>query len=304
VTGLFSLTSYQFRIVTVTTTGTGAPSSIVTATTKADVPGAVTGMSAGAISAAGFTVTWLAAADNGGSPISTYVVSSKPAASKIVVTGTSAVLTGVKLGSVYEVKIAAVNAKGTGQTTSAKFLVATVPASPTVTVTRTLSSVTVMWKAAKDTGGSKVASYVTAITPNTIAYTVTSGKAVIANLAPGTRFTFSVSSVNAVGASMPTTVSTGTATAPGVVSALGYATKDAKTLLVTWALPADDGGSKITGYRIRTSIDGAKTWTAWSSVSKSPLTASRPAPGATLQVEISAVNLYGIGTSSGITIKG
>ena len=303
VSGLTAMTAYQFRVTPVTATGDGIPSATVSATTATDVPGQVSAIVLVSATAASAVIGWTPPADNGGLAVTGYTATVSPAVTKATVTGASVALTGFKLGTSYAITVAAVNSKGSGAALTTKVLVATVPAAPTVTVARTPTSVTVTWKAPTVTGGSKILRYVTAVTPATLAYTVSGTKAVFSNLPAGTRFTFSVAAANAFGAGAAAVLTTGTATAPDAPT-LSYATKDAKTLLVSWAAPVDTGGGKITGYKTRTSTDGGKTFTAWVTASGTSATVARPAVGGTVTVEVAAVSMYGTGAAGRLVVSG
>lgn len=303
VTGLTANTSYLFRVTPIASTGDGITSDAVSASTTTDVPGQVSAIVLTTATNSSAIIGWNAPADTGGLAITGYNASVSPAVTKAVVSGMTITLTGFKLGTAYAVSVSAINAKGTGQVLTTKVLVATVPAAPTVTLTRTPTSVTLTWKAPTVTGGSKILRYVTSVTPSTLAYTTSGTKAVFANLATGTRLTFSVAAVNAMGVGTPLVVATGTATAPDAPT-LSYATKDAKTVLVSWLSPVDTGGAKITGYKIRTSSDGGKTFTAWAAASGTSATLAKPSAGATLTIEVAATNMYGTGPAGQLIVTG
>lgn len=303
VTGLMAVTAYLFRVTPVTASGDGIPSTAVTATTTTDVPGQVSAIALASATAQSAVISWAAPADDGGLPVTAYTATVSPAVGKATVSGSSVTLTGFKLGTSYAITVAAVNAKGSGAALTTKVLVATVPAAPTVTVARTPTSVTLTWKAPAVTGGSKILRYVTSVTPATLAYTVSGTKAVFANLPAGTRLTFSVAAASAFGVGTAAVIATGTATAPAAPT-LSYATKDAKTLLVSWLAPADTGGGKITGYKTRTSTDGGKTFTAWVAASGTSTTVARPAPGGSVTVEVAAVSMYGTGAAGQLVVTG
>ena len=303
VTGLRAATSYQFRVTVITTAGDGAPTASLPVTTTTDAPGAPGPVSVTAIAATNFDVAWSEPSDTGGLPITGYSVTLKPSTGlTVTINGTTARVTGAKGGTTYAVTVAAKNIKGTGTGSATSVLVAVPPATPTATVLRTATAVTITWKAPA-TGGSKILGYRTAVTPATLKYTVTGTKAVFTGLANGTTLTFSVLAYNIKGDGQPLVVSTGTAVVPGAVTALTYTHKDTRSTTLTWAAPTTDGGSKLTGYKLRSSSDGGKTWTDWSTA-KSPATVPRPAAGASVRVEIAAANAVGIGTASGITIVG
>ena len=303
VTGLRAATNYFFRVTIITTAGDGAPTASLPVTTTTDAPGAPGPLAVTSVGATSFEVAWSEPVDTGGLPVTGYSVTLKPSTGLTVsVVGTTARVTGAKGGTTYGVTVAAKNAKGTGTGSATSVLVAVPPSIPTATVLRTATGVTITWKAPA-TGGSKILGYRTAVVPATLKYTVTGTKAVFTGLTNGTTLTFSVLAYNAKGDGLPLLVTTGTALAPGAVASLAYTHKDTRSTTVTWAAPTTDGGSKVTGYKLRSSSDGGKTWSDWST-SKSPASVPRPAAGASLRVEVAAVNAVGIGAGAGITITG
>lgn len=303
VTGLRAATAYLFRVTVITAAGLGAPTSTLALTTTTDVPAAPTGATASNITPTGFDIAWSEPSDTGGLAITGYTVVLKPSTGlTVTVNGTSARITGVKAGTSYTATMSARNTRGTGASTSTTVLVAVPPAVPTATLTRTATGVTISWKAPAS-GGSKILGYRTQVSPSTLKYTVTGTKAVFTGLTTGTTLTFSVLAYNAKGDGQPLLISTGTATAPSAIATLAFAHKDTRWTTVTWGSPISDGGSKVTGYKLRSSSDGGKTWTDWATT-RSPATVARPAAGVSLQLEIAAVNSVGIGTATSITVTG
>jgi hypothetical protein len=302
-TGLRAATAYQFRVVIVTSSGAGTPTDPVAATTAQDVPAVVAAPTFASVTANAFTITWVAPEDNGGQPITSYSVKVTPVVTSVVVNGTTATVTGFKLGTAYSFTIAATNSKGTGAATTTKMTPVATPGAPILTATRAMTSVTISWKAPSDTGGAKITGYTTSVSPSALAYTVSGTKATFSNLPAGTMFTFSVAAVNSAGAGVAAQIATGTFAVPGPV-VITSASKDASTLLISWTTPTDDGGSKITGYRVHTSTDGGKTFSAWANVSGTSITAAKPPAKQTLIIEVAAVNAIGTGSLSSLTVTG
>ncbi|NBO46221.1 MAG: hypothetical protein EBU85_04300 [Actinobacteria bacterium] len=267
------------------------------------MPGVVPAPTLGVVGTTSFSVNWSAPADNGGQSITGYSVKVTPAVAQVSVSGTTATITGSKVGTTYTFVIAAINGKGTGASTTTKLTVVGVPDAPTVSATRAATSVTVSWKAPANTGGAKITGYTTSVSPTTLTYKVSGTKATFSGLTPGTVFTFSVAAINSAGTGATAQIVTGTTTVPGPVS-LSYSNKDASNLLVSWTAPTDDGGSKVTGYQITTSRDGGKTFTPATSVSGTSAPVAKPAAKQSVIIQVSAVNAIGVGAVATITVNG
>ena len=292
VTGLANGTSYTFTVVAVNDLGKSAASAPSNAVTPAAPPappapggggGGGGGVPAppapvapgapalGTVTAGNgeIDLVWTAPAQDGGSPVTGYVVTVYAGTGSTVVTtatatGTSAAVTGLVNGTGYTVEVAAVNAAGTGAASARSALVtpSTVPAKVAgVTVKRGAASLAVRWAAAAD-GGSAITRYVVT------AYVGKAGKAAatvtvpakllattVKGLRNGTGYTVDVRAVNATGTGLASARSAVVtpATVPGRASVTG--TKAGKaggrsTALLTWKAPSTDGGSKVTAYRI------------------------------------------------------
>ena len=117
VTGLTNGTSYDFRVSAVNGNGTGVASSIATAT-PATTAGAPTGLSA-TIGSGQAALTWSVPANDGGSPVTDYVVEYSTDGvnwtpfAHAASAGTSLTVTGLTNGTAYQFRISAVNALGT-----------------------------------------------------------------------------------------------------------------------------------------------------------------------------------------------
>ena len=61
-------------------------------------------------------------------------------------------------------------------------------------------------------------------------------------------------------------------------------------MTLTWAAPADDGGSAITGYKIEVSDDGGSTWTDLvANLDNTTYTQTGLPPGETRHYRVSAI---------------
>ena len=114
VTGLTNGTAYTFTVTATNVIGTGPASTATIAVTPALVPGAPTGVSA----VAGYhqaTVSWSVPASDGGSAILSYTVTSTPGSFTSTAIGpaaTSAIVSGLSIGTSYTFTVHATNAVG------------------------------------------------------------------------------------------------------------------------------------------------------------------------------------------------
>ncbi len=205
------------------TAGNTAPSAGPSATFSVlSPPGAPTIGTATAGNASA-SVTFTAPASNGGSPITSYTVTSSPGG----ITGAGAtspiVVSGLTNGTPYTFTVTATNGVGTGaaSTASAAVTPATVPGAPTSPVaTRGDMSASVAFSAPASNGGSAITSYTVTSSPGGITGTGAASPIVVSGLTNGTPYTFTVTATNGVGtgAASPVSNSVTPATVPTVTS--------------------------------------------------------------------------------------
>lgn len=124
VTGLTNGSAYNFRLAAINAIGTGANSSTSTATPTAQVPSQVTGLYATGTGTTA-TLTWTAPFD-GGSALTDYKYEYKLKSEPTVwtnfahtaSTATTASITGLTNAEVYDFRVSAINAVGTGTASS------------------------------------------------------------------------------------------------------------------------------------------------------------------------------------------
>ena len=112
VTGLTNGTAYTFTVTASSAAGTGLASAPSAPVTPRTIPGSPAVVAA----APGDTraiITWSAPADDGGSPITGYRVTTIPTSDGCTVTATTCTLTGLTNGREYVVSVIATNAAGT-----------------------------------------------------------------------------------------------------------------------------------------------------------------------------------------------
>ncbi|HST90539.1 MAG TPA: choice-of-anchor Q domain-containing protein, partial [Ktedonobacterales bacterium] len=233
--------------------GTGCDSGAVEATPT--VPQAPTiGTATAGIGQA--SVSFTAPANNGDSPILSYTATSSPGGitascgapcSSIVVGG----LTG---GVSYTFTVTAANVLGSSVASAASnaVLVTSAPGAPTIGVANAGNTQAVVpFTAPANTGGLPITGYTATSNPSGLTGScVTPCVFIFVNgLANGTAYTFTVTATNAVGTG-PASAASNSVTPIGAPNApvIGTATAGDAQATVTFAPPAFDGGSPITGY--------------------------------------------------------
>src|SRR5438445_331571 len=182
---------------------------------------------------------------------------------------------------------------------------AAVPGVPTITgASAGQAQATVTWTAPASDGGLPLTGYTVTSNPGnktaTVAGTATS--ATVGGLTNGTAYTFTLHATNAVGSgaeSSPSApVTPQQATVPGAPTGVVAARGDAQAL-VTWTVPASDGGSPITGYTVTVTPGGTTV--------DADVTGSGPATsalvgglanGTSYTFTVHAANAVGAGTES------
>ncbi|MGV8909696.1 MAG: peroxidase family protein [Propionicimonas sp.] len=267
--------SYRLRVQAVNSAATppGGPFSVLSnavTVTPAVVPGApVIGTATGGDSSA--VVSWAAPATDGGSAVTGYAVRAVDATTSAQIgalqtaaaDATSATLGGLVNGVAVVFQVQAINAVGPGgfSALSNSVTPATVPAAPRIgAVTRGSTTALVTWAAPATDGGSAVTGYavraVDATTSAQIGALQTAAadatSATLGGLVNGVAVVFQVQAINAVGPGGFSALSN--SVTPATVPAaprIGAVTRGSTTALVTWAAPASDGGSAVTGYSVK-----------------------------------------------------
>lgn len=219
VTGLTNGVPYTFKVVATNGVGSSAASAASAAVTPIAGPGAPTNVTAVAGNAQA-VVSWLAPASNGGSVISSYVVTSSPEAHTCQTSGAlSCTVLGLTNGTAYTFTVTATNASSNSlpSAPSAAVTPAGPPSAPTeVTASAGDSSAVISWLAPAD-NGSAITSYVVTSSPGGLVCNSTTTVCTLSGLTNGVSYTFSVVAKNAVGSSIASAASNAITPRPDVL---------------------------------------------------------------------------------------
>ena len=281
-------------------------------------PGAPTGLTAQAGNQIA-TLTWAAPAKDGGSAILGYEVRYQEVGGSYnawaTVPGgagaTSTVVRGLDSGTSYEFQVRARNATAAGQPATASVTLGeSAPgAPPSLTASGGDGQIALTWGASDD-GGSAILRYEYRYAESgetwsdwtTVSGAGNARSVTVGGLTNGTLYGFEVRAVNGIGEG-ETSQATGTpGRAPAAPTGL-TATSQSETITVTWGVPADTGGTNITGYQVRYRVIGGG-WTSWTTVGGGANATSYTLTGLTngtgYEIAVRAVNAVGAGASDSV----
>lgn len=204
------------------------------------------------------TVSFAAPADNGGSAITSYTVTSTPGGKTQTGTGSPLTVTGLTNGTAYTFKVTATNSAGTSAASASSNsvtpeLLAVVPDAPSaVGAVAGSGEATITFSPPIHDGGSAITEYKVTSEPGGFTQTGNGSPITVVGLNNGTEYSFTVTATNRVGTSLPSESSAavtpmpiaGAPDAPTITEVTfgnGQAT-------VTYSPPSNDGESEITGY--------------------------------------------------------
>ncbi|MDQ1305377.1 MAG: trimeric autotransporter adhesin [Actinomycetota bacterium] len=264
------------------------------------------------------TVSWLAPASTGGSPITKYTVSSAPEGRTCVVGGAAltCAVPGLTNGRAYTFTVTATNALGTSPRSAASAPVtpATVPGP--VRGVRVVSSpgpgeTTVSWLAPAANGGAPVSgNRIRVSLPNNPSVygpwvAIGGNTRAITGLTRGANYRVQIAAGNRVGYGPVTTFAFKQPNVPGPIRAPRVASfPDAGRAVIAWTWPVSDGGATVTSYLVRVSRPNQPTvFGPWMSTPRVQMTLAGLTLGANYRVEIVAVNSQGGSTPVGFGFR-
>jgi hypothetical protein len=244
------------------------------------------------------SVTFVAPASNGGSPITGYTA----VASSGGITASNAtspiVVTGLTNGNAYTFNVYATNAVGNGPSNgpSNSVIPSTLPGAPTALIaTGGNAQVSIAFTLPTSNGGASISSYTATSTPGNITGTSTTGSpVVVTGLTNGTSYTFTIYATNADGNGTPSAPSSAVtpATVPSAPLTPSAVAGNASAT-VRFSAPSSNGGAPITSYTA-TSAPGGITGSAASS----PISVTGLTNGISYTFTVTATNTAGTGLAS------
>ena len=209
ISGLTNGTTYTFSVVAINSTGAGAASSASNSVTPLTVPGApVIGTAVAGDGLA--TISFSPPSVAGGSPITSYTVTSSP--DGLTTSGASSpiVVSGLTNGTHYTFTVIATNAAGNSLTSAVtnSVMPVGVPGAPTInSVASGDTSVSIAFSAPATDGGGTITSYTATSSPDGITATGTTSPLKVTGLTNGTTYTFTLVATNSSGSGNASSVS-------------------------------------------------------------------------------------------------
>lgn len=216
-------------------------------------------------SAGAASVAFTAPANDGGAPITNYIVTSSPGDFTGQGTSSPIEVTGLVNGTAYTFTVVAVNSLGTSSASAASNSVtpAGLPAAPTnVVATIGDASASVAFTAGSS-NGSPITNYTVTASPGGATASGESSPITVTGLTNGTAYTFTVVATSAIGSSVASSASAGVTPlppAPGVITKFAVKPASSSTV-VSWEAPTT--GGPVDSYIIqrRSTFGAPSTWT-------------------------------------------
>jgi len=321
-------TTWFYRVYAENDEGIGPASNVDDGTTNAAPPGGPQNVRARATGPSSILLAWDAPETHGGARITGYGIQVQGPNDNSWIdlelnTGTTTTTfthTGLEPVTRYSYRVRAINRVGEGAWAPRP------PALPATAITHAdkagaptgltakeigTSRIDLVWNAPRYTGGVSIIGYRVeasddgGATWNIIRRNTNSTATTFSdvNLKPATTRHYRVAAINLAGpgAWSNTARATTDATVPGVPRRLSAEAAGTSQITLSWQAPSDDGGARITGYRIEVSADGGGSWEDLVGNTRTTATAythSGLAPASTRHYRVSAVNRVGVGDAS------
>ena len=321
--GLQSSTVRHYRVSAINGSGTGLPSDVADAATEDPrVPGAPTGLTAVADGQSAINLEWTPPADAGDSTLTGYRIEVSASGNSWTdlredthSTTTTFRQSGLPPASTRHYRVSAISAAGAGSPSSVATATtaAAVPGAPTGLVATAVgqTQIDLAWAAPADNGGSSITGYRIEVSENgngdwsdladqTGATSTTYSHTGLSSA--NTRY-YRVSATNAVGAGPASNIA-GTTTEAASSEAprdLHASAVSPERIDLSWTAPADNGGTSITGYRIRVAESADHAWSVLTENTGSAATTYSHTgldPGSTWHYRVAAINGAGPGPES------
>ena len=252
------------------------------------------------------TVSFTAPASNGGSPITSYTVTSDPEGITVTRAGSSSspiTVTGLTYNISYTFTVTAANTNGSGAPSDPSAPVtptAAVPGTPTaVTAARNGNQSLKVSFTAPSANGAKITGYTVTSRPGGITATGTASPITVTGLENGTAYSFSVTATNGIGAGPASAWSpyVTPAIAPGAPTSV-TATPGMLQATIAFKAPTSNGGMPVTSYTL-TFVNPASSITITKSSSPIIVTGLR---NIEYTFNLRANNVIGAGASSSVSV--
>ncbi|MYC98788.1 MAG: hypothetical protein F4X13_05910 [Gammaproteobacteria bacterium] len=327
-TGLAPATTQFYRVSAGNSQGFGAFSNVAEGTTNSAPPGPPQNVRARSTGPHGILLAWDRPETDGGERITGYAIQRiGPNDNNWIIhrsnTGTTATTftdTGLEPVTRYQYRVAAINRRGRGEFApsppdlpAAAITHADKAGAPTGLTARAVGTarIDLSWNAPRYTGGVSIIGYRietsddggatwTILRRNTNSTTTTFSDV---NLQPATTRHYRVAARNLAGDGVwsNTARATTDATVPGVPRRLSAEAAGTSQITLSWQAPSDNGGARITGYRIEVSADGGGSWEDLVGNTRTTATVyphTGLAPASTRHYRVSAINRVGVGDAS------
>ena len=290
--GLVKGANYLYRVSAVNEGAlVGSATTLGTAEYAATPPGLPTALSSPSHDASSVSLTWTAPTDDGGRAITDYVVEYLPSGGSWttfadgVSTTAAATVTGLTKGASYSFRVSAVNAEGTGTSSSSISVIPAVVPGVVRSVTEgahTATSVGLSWLAPLDNGGQSITDYVVDFKPSGGSWTrfndgvSTTLSAVVTGLTQGTSYQFRVAAVTVEGEGSAVLLASSVIprTVPGMPTGLVETSHTGTTVSLSWNAPSNNGGLSISDYVIEYKEVAASSWNVFNDGTSSSTSAT------------------------------